>query len=136
MNVKQRRCRQGNNLTCSFTKYQVINESLFLIIAHEFIIDNDDKMLLYNLRFNKKHNEIITLPAPSLFDLTVGHYLVLPRAMYVHRGHTSAPEPKPEPPLDPYRPSSYQWDPKEIPSQWQYDDTPQYTRESSRGPWA
>ena len=26
------------------------------MVAHEFIVDNKDKMLLYNLRFNKKHN--------------------------------------------------------------------------------
>ena len=42
------------------------------MVAHEFIVDNDDKMLLYNLGFNKKHNEIITLSTPSLFDLTAG----------------------------------------------------------------
>ena len=83
----------------------------------EFIVHNDDKMLLYNLRFNKKHNEIITLPAPSLFDLTAGHYIVLPATIYAFRGQNSAPEPEPEPPLDPYRPSSYQWDPEEIASQ-------------------
>ena len=88
------------------------------MVAHEFIVDNDDKMLLYNLRFNKKHNEIITLHAPLLFDLNAGHYLVLPKAVYMHRGQTSAPEPEPEPPLDPYRPSCYQWDPEEISNQW------------------
>ena len=65
------------------------------MVAHEFIIDNDDKMLLYNLRFNKKHNETIILPAPSLFDLTVGHYLILSKAVYAHRGQTSAPKPEP-----------------------------------------
>ena len=94
------------------------------------------RCFLYNLRFNKKHNEIITLRAPSLFDLTAGHYLVLSKAVYAHQGQTSAPEPGPEPPLDPYCPSSYQWDPEEIASQWQYDETPQYTEESSRYPWA
>ena len=77
------------------------------MVAHEFIVNNDDKMLLYNLRFNKKHSETIILPAPSLFDLTAGHYLVLPSAVYVHRGQTSALEPEPEPPLNPYHPSSY-----------------------------
>ena len=66
---------------------------------------------------------------------TNSHYLVLPKAMYAHRGQTSAPEPEPEPPLDPYRPSSYQWDLEEIASQWYPDDTPQYTGESSGGPW-
>ena len=86
------------------------------MVAHEFIVNNDDKMLLYNLTFNKKHTEIIILPAPSLFDLATGHYLILPTAVYAHRGQTSAPEPETEPPLDPYHPSSYQWDPEEIAS--------------------
>ena len=94
------------------------------MVAHDFIVKNDDKMLLYNLRFHKKHSETIILPAPSLFDLTAGPYLVLPEAVYALRGQTSAPEPEPEPPLDPYRPSSYQWDPEEIASQWHSDDTP------------
>ena len=44
------------------------------MVAHAFIVDNKEKMLLYNLRFNKKHNEIIVLPAPSLFDLTACPY--------------------------------------------------------------
>ena len=77
------------------------------MVAHEFIVDNKHKMLLYNLRFNKKHNEIITLPAPLLFDLTADDYLVLPEAAYAHRGQTSAREPQPEPPPEPYHPSSY-----------------------------
>ena len=106
------------------------------MVAHEFIVKNDDKMLLYNLRFHKKHSDTISLLAPALFDLTAGPYLVLPEAVYVLHGQTSAPEPEPEPPLDPYRPSYYRWDPEEITSQWQYDDTPQYTWDSSRDSWA
>ena len=106
------------------------------MVAHEFIVKNDEKMLKYNLRFHKTHSETIILPAPPLFDLTAGTYLVLPEAVYAYRGQTSAPEPEPEPPLDPYRPSFYQWDPEEIASQWYPDDTPQYTGESSRDPWA
>ena len=93
-------------------------------------------MLLYNLRFHKKHSETIILLAPSLFDLTVGPYLVLPSAVYAHRGQISTPEPAPEPPLDPYRPSCYQWDPEEIASLWHPDDTPEYIGESSDDPWA
>ena len=62
--------------------------------------------------------------------------LALPEAVYAHRGQASAPELKPEPPLDPYRSSCYQWDPEEIASQWYPDDTPQYTGESSHDPWA
>ena len=105
------------------------------MVAHEFIVNNDDKMLLYNLRFNKKHNEIIILPAPSLFDLSSGTFLVLPEAVYSYQGQKSTPEPEQEPPLDPYRQSFYQWDPEEIASQWHSDDTPQYTGESSSDPW-
>ena len=99
------------------------------MVAHEFIVHNDDKMLLYNLRFNKKHNETIILPTPLLFDLIADNFLFTPEAVYAHQGQASTPEPEPEPepPLDPYRPSFYQWDPEEIASQWQSDDTPQYT---------
>ena len=63
------------------------------MVAHGFIVHNDDKMLLYNLRFNKKHNETIILPAPLLFDLTAVNYLVTPEAVYAHRGQAFALEP-------------------------------------------
>ena len=107
------------------------------MVAHEFIVDNKKKMLLYNLRFNKKHNETIILPVPLLFDLTAVIYLVTPEAVNTQRGQASTPkpEPEPEPSLDPYRTSSYQWEPKEMASQWYPNFTPQYTKESSRGAW-
>ena len=54
------------------------------MVAHEFIVDNKEKMLLYNLRFNKKHNETIILPAPLLFDLIADNFLVTPEAVYAH----------------------------------------------------
>ena len=66
------------------------------MVAHEFIVHNDDKILLYNLRFNKKHNETIILLAVN--------FLVTPEAVYAHRAQASTPEPEPE--LDPYRASS------------------------------
>ena len=94
------------------------------MVAHEFIVKNDDKMLLYNFRFHKKHSETIILPAPSLFNILSGTYLILPEAIYAYWRLTQFPEPEPEPPLDPYRQSVYQWDPEEIASQWQYDNTP------------
>ena len=106
------------------------------MVAHEFIVKNYEKMLKYNSRFHKKHSETIILSAPSLFDLNAGTYLVLPEAVYAYRGPTSAPEPEPEPPLDPYRPSFYQWDPEEIANQWHPEDPPQYTGGSSFDPWA
>ena len=81
-------------LTCVYLDYKSM-------VAHDFIVKNRDGELEYQLFFNKHHPETITLPAPSLFDLTAGHYLVSPEAVYAYRGHTSAPEPEPEPPLDP-----------------------------------
>ena len=45
------------------------------MVAHKFIVDNKEKMLLYKLRFNKKHFEIIILPAPLLFDLLAENFL-------------------------------------------------------------
>ena len=56
------------------------------MVAHEFIVHNDDKMLLYNLRFNMKHTETIILPAPLLFDLIADNFLVTLEAVYAHRG--------------------------------------------------
>ena len=77
------------------------------MVAHTFIVDNKEKMLLYKLRFNKKHIEIIILPAPLLFDLLAENFLVTPEAVYAHRAQASTPEPEPEPEpeLDPYRAS-------------------------------
>ena len=93
-------------------------------LAHRFIVDNKEKMLLYNLRFNKKHNETIILPAALLFDFTADDFLVTPEEMYTYRAQASTPEPEPEPEpsLDPYRASSFQWDP-EMASQWYPDYT-------------
>ena len=77
------------------------------MVAHELIVKSKKMLLKYKLIFNKTHCETIILPVPSLFDLTAGPYLVLPEAIYAYRGQTSAPEPEPEQPLDPYRPSFY-----------------------------
>ena len=94
------------------------------------------KMLKYRFIFNKNYFEIITLPAPSLFDIFSGTYLILPEAIYAYWRLTQVPEPEPEPPLDPYRQSVYQWDPEEIAKQWHPEDTTQYPGESSFDPWA
>ena len=48
------------------------------MVAHEFIVKDKNKTLKYKLIFNKKYCEIITLPAPSLFNIFSGLYLVLP----------------------------------------------------------
>ena len=106
------------------------------MVAHDFIVKNKKKMLNYRLIFDKSYFETITMPAPSLFNIFSGTYLILLEAVHAYRSKTPTPEPEPEPPLDPYRPFCYQWDPEEIASQWKYEDTPQYTKESSRDPWA
>ena len=84
-------------------------------------------MLKYKLRFDEKYCEIITLPAPSLFDLFSGIYLVSSEAFYKYQSEAQALEPEPEPPLDPYRQSVYGWDPDELANQWHPEDTSQYT---------
>ena len=75
-----------------YEKEEKLLPSTFLdyksMVAHEFIVKNDEKMLKYNLRFHKTHSETIILPAPSLFDLTAGTYLVLPEAVYAYQGQT------------------------------------------------
>ena len=75
------------------------------MVAHEFIVKNNKKMLKYNLIFDKTHCETITLPAPSLFNILSGTYLILPEAIHAYRGQMTAAEP--EPPSDPHCQSIY-----------------------------
>ena len=89
------------------------------MVAHEFIVKGKKKVLKYKLIYNKTHCETIILPAPSLFNILSGMYLILPEAIYAYWRLTQVPEPEHEPPLDPYRQSIYQWDPEMIVSQWQ-----------------
>ena len=106
------------------------------MVAHDFIVKDKKKMLKYRLIFDKNYFEIITLPAPSLFNIFSGTYLILSEAFYAYRSLTPAPEPEPKPPLDPYRQSFYQWDPEEIANQWHPEDHPQDTGEGSFDLWA
>ena len=71
------------------------------MVAHDFIVKNKEKMLKYKLIFDKNHPETITLPAPSLFDLSTGKYLVPPEAIHAYRNPTPATEPEPQ--FDPHR---------------------------------
>ena len=73
------------------------------MVAHEFIVKDKSKILKYKLIFGKHYCEIITLPAPSLFNIFSGTYLILPEAIHAYLSVTPAPEAEPEPPLDPYR---------------------------------
>ena len=88
------------------------------MVAHDFIVKDKKKMLKYKLIFDKNYCEIITLSAPSLFNILSGTYLILPEAIYAYCNLTQVPELVPEPPLGPYRQSVYQWDPEEIANQW------------------
>ena len=54
------------------------------MVAHEFIKKDDDKRLIYNLVFSEKTYQIITLPAPSLFDIHSGRYIILPNEIYAY----------------------------------------------------
>ena len=89
------------------------------MVAHYFIVKNREYLV-------KNHPETITLPAPSLFDLSAGKYLVPPETIRAFLNHTSATEPEPEPQFDPSRQSVYQWDPEEIANQWQPEAPSQY----------
>ena len=73
------------------------------MVAHDFIVKSREKALKYKLIFGKNHPETITLPAPSLFDLSAGEYLVPLEAIHAYRNPTSATEPELEPQFDPPR---------------------------------
>ena len=106
------------------------------MVAHEFIVKNKKKILKYNLIFAKIKCETIILPASSLFNIHSGTYLIMPEGIYAYWELTRVPEPKLEPPLDPYRESVYQWDLEELANQWHPEDPPQYTGEERFDPWA
>ena len=71
------------------------------MVAHDFIVKNRGNELKYQLFFNKHHPETITLPAPSLFDLSSGMYLFPLKAIQAYRNPAPAVEPEPEPQVDP-----------------------------------
>lgn len=96
------------------------------MVAHDFIVKNRGKALKYKLIFGKNHPETISLPAPSLFDLSASKYLVPLEAIHAYRNPISAIELEPEPQFDPPRQSYYQWDPEVIANQWQSNASSQY----------
>ena len=61
----------------------------------------------YKLIFGKNHPETITLPAPSLFYLSAGKYLVSSEPIHAYRNPIAATEPEPESKFDPPRQSDY-----------------------------
>ena len=75
------------------------------MIAHKFICYDEEKRLIYNLIFGEDTFQIITLPAPTLFDIYLGRYFILPTDIHAYWEGTRSPVPEPEPSPDPYQES-------------------------------
>jgi hypothetical protein len=75
------------------------------------------------------------LPAPSLFDIHSGRYLIMPEDIYAYWELAWSPVPKPALSPDPYQEPVYQWEPQELASQWNPQDPPKCQGEDylSRG---
>ena len=72
-----------------YEKEEKLLPTIFLdyksMVAHDFIVKNNKKMLKYNLIFAKTHCETITLPAPSLFNNFQARTTTCPRP-FMHTG--------------------------------------------------
>ena len=94
-----------------YEKEEKVLPTIFLdyksIVAHDFIVNHKEKRLIYNLVFSKTTYETITFPAPSLFNIHLGTYLIMPDDIYAYWEMTRAPAHEPEPSLDPYQESIY-----------------------------
>ena len=66
------------------------------MVAHDFIVKNKEGELKYKLFFDNHHPETITLPTPSLFDLSAGLYLVPLAAIHAYWNPTSVTELEPQ----------------------------------------
>ena len=54
------------------------------MVAHGFLRCDKEKRLIYNLIFSEDTFQIITLPAPTLFDIHSGRYFVLPADIHAY----------------------------------------------------
>ena len=93
------------------------------MVAHDFTVKNRAGELKYQFFFNKHHPETITLPAPSLFDLTVGTYLVPLTPIHAYQNPAPTEEPEQEPHDEPPQQSVYSWDLEMTVSQWQSESS-------------
>ena len=87
------------------------------MVRHSFI-DSGIRLFRYNLVFSRGTREIITLPAPSLFDIRSGRYTIMPEDIYTYWRLTQPPAPEPAPAPTPYREPVYQWEPQELANLW------------------
>lgn len=106
------------------------------MVAHDFISDDKDERLIYDPVFSQKTCQIITLPAPSLFDIQSGRYLIMPEDTYSYCERMRSPVPELEPSHDSYEEYVYQWEPQELANQWNHQDPPRYPGEGYFDPWA
>ena len=77
------------------------------MVAHDFIRYDKEKRLIYNQVFSEKTCQIITLPAPYLFNIHSGTYLIMPSNIYAYWERMRSPVHEPEPSPDPYEEPVY-----------------------------
>jgi hypothetical protein len=106
------------------------------MVLHDFIAKDNAKRLIYNLVFSQGTRQIITLPAPSLFDIYSGRYTIMPEDIYAYWERTRSPVHELVLSPDPYLEPVYQWEPQELAHQWNPQDPPQYPGEGYFDPWA
>ena len=104
------------------------------MVGHDFI-GRGRRRFQYNLVFSQGTCEIITLLAPTLFDIHRGRYIIMPEDIYAYWGldQPQAPEPAPEP--EPYQEPIYQWEPQEAIYQWDPQQPQYYPRGADFDPW-
>ena len=105
------------------------------MVAHDFIKKDNGKRLLYNLVFSQGTCEIITLSAPSLFNIHSGRYTIMLEDIYTFWGLSQPPAPEPAPVLDPHQEPVVQWEPQELANRWNPDNPPEYRGEGYFEPW-
>ena len=96
--------------------------TLLIMARHDFYI---------TWFFSQGTRETITLPAPSLFNLSLGRYTIMPADIYAYCGlvppQVDEPEPAPEP--EAATKPIYQWDPQDPVYQWDPQEPQHYPRE-------
>ena len=54
------------------------------MVPYDFLRNDKEKRLIYNLVFSEKTCQIITFPAPSFFNIHSGIYLIMPEEIYAY----------------------------------------------------
>ncbi len=104
------------------------------MVRHDFLDRDINRRMIYNLVFSQGTRETITLPTPSLFNLHLGRYIIMPSDIYAYWGIAQPQAPVPELPVK-YQTLVYQWEPEELTQQWHPQYTPEYPRDGYFPPW-